>query len=94
MTADAGDIYLSGLGTEVRQQVLVLSSARFHRIAERAIVAPLSGARPYPWRIEVDDDTYAIDLLRTVPTEVLLERLGRAPQEAVRQAHRAVQLVM
>ena len=94
MTPEAGDIYMGDMGGEVRQLVLVLSSARFHRIAERAIVAPAAGPRPYPWRVAFGDQTFAVDLLRTVPTSVLLEQVGRAPQAAIRSAQRAVHLVM
>jgi len=91
---DAGDIWLADLNDERRRRVLVLSSARFHRLAGRALVAPeLPGPpddRPFPWRIEVEGTVYAVDLLRSLPTERLLERVDRLPAPAVAAARRAL----
>lgn len=91
---DAGDVWLADLNDERRPRVLVLSTARFHRLAGRALVAPeLAGPaddKPFPWRVEVDGTVYAVDLLRSLPTERLLERVDRAPAAAVAAARRAL----
>lgn len=94
MIPEAGDIVLADLGAEQPQLVLVLSSARFNRIAERAMVAPAAAKRPFPWRIDNDGQTFAVDLLKTVPTDVLLAVKARASQDVTRRAQRAVRLVM
>ena len=94
MIPEAGDIVLADLGAEQSQLVIVLSSARFNRIAERAIVAPAAAQRPFPWRVDDDGETFAVDLLKTVPTDVLLALHARAPQDVTRRAQRAVRLIM
>ena len=91
---DAGDIWLADLNDERRRRVLVLSTARFHRLAGRALVAPeLPGSADemaFPWRIDVEGAVYAVDLLRSLPTERLLERVDRAPAPAAAAARRAL----
>lgn len=91
---DAGDIHLADLNDERRRKVLVVSNRRFHRASGRALVAPaISGEPdevPFPWRIEVDGEVYAVDLLRSITTGRLLDRVGVAPHEAVLAARRAV----
>ena len=94
MTPDAGDIMLADLGEEERRQVLVLSSAKFHRLADRAIVAPVAAARPFPWRITFGDDVFAVDLMTTISTDLLLEHAGRVPQEVTQRAQRAMRFML
>lgn len=88
--ADAGDIYVADLNDEVRRRVLVISNSRFHGLAGRAFVLPTASPRPFPWRIEHEDEVYAVDLLQTISTNRLLELSGRAPQTVVRQARLAI----
>jgi mRNA-degrading endonuclease toxin of MazEF toxin-antitoxin module len=77
--------------------VLVLSTARFHEYTGRAIVAPGVALAPLademPWRITVGEHVFAVDLLRSVPTDRLLERAGRADAGAVRRAQRAIRAI-
>lgn len=91
---DAGDIHLADLNDERRRKVLVVSNRRFNRVAGRALVAPAISTGPdevpFPWRIEVDGDVFAVDLLRSITLDRLLDRVGGAPHEAVLAARRAV----
>lgn len=91
---DTGDIYLADLNHERRRLVMVVSRDRFHQIAQRALVAPLVTVEPLsdelPWRIDVGGDTFAIDLVRSLPVSQLLERVGRAPTTALLAARRAL----
>ena len=91
---DAGDVHLADLNEERRRRVLVLSNRRFHQIAGRAVVAPeVEGgpdAVPFPWRVEVDDVVYGVDLLRSVPLDRLLDRVDSASHDAVMAARRAI----
>jgi mRNA-degrading endonuclease toxin of MazEF toxin-antitoxin module len=94
---DAGDVYLADVGGGRRRRVLVLSAVRFHRQAGRAIIAPAvvaaaTGPQP-PWRIAVGPDLFALDMLRTIELDQLLESVGRADRtvsEAARRALRAI----
>jgi len=88
--ADTGDIYIADVNDEVRRQVLVVSNSRFHDLAGRAYVLPIASARPFPWRIEHDDQVYAADLLQTIATDRLLELAGRVPQAVIRRARVAI----
>ena len=90
VVADAGDVYLADLNDEVRRSVLVLSNSRFHALAGRAFVAPAASPRRFPWRIDHDESTFAVDLLQSVSTDRLLERTGRVPQGVLRRARVAV----
>lgn len=48
---------------------------------------------PFPWRIEIDEAVYAVDLVRSLPVGRLLDRTDRAPaatMSAVRRALRAI----
>ncbi len=76
---------------------MVLTSIRFHRLAGRAIVAPavvVSAADPQPpWRIAVGSDLFALDALRTVDLEQLLESVGRADRQACTAARSALQAI-
>lgn len=90
----AGDIYLADLNEEIRRHVLVVSNERFHRASARVLVAPQmlgeSAAAPFPWRIDIDDRTYAIDLVRSVSEARLLERVDRAPAVAMAAVRRTL----
>ena len=94
---DSGDIFRADLHGEQRQHVLVISTSRFHQFAGRAVVAPCVPLAPLitemPWRVVVDDRIFAVDLLRTVPTDRLLERVDRAPAAAVLAARRALRAI-
>ena len=93
MVPEAGDIYLADLNDEQRGCVLVVSTARFHDLSGRAIVVPASHQRPFPWRIEHRDDTFAIDLLQTISIDRLLEKVGTAPDEIRRRAQQTIRLI-
>ena len=90
----AGDVHLSDLNEERRRRVLVVSNERFHRAAGRVLVAPeLLGDRdpiPFPWRIAIGDGEYAVDMVRGLPVERLLERIDRAPAGAMTAVRRAL----
>ena len=91
----SGDIYRAVLNTEVRVRVLVISTERFHRISGRSLVVPEvfgESADPvnYPWRVRVDDAVFAIDLIRSVALDNLLERLDRAPAKAMENVRRTL----
>lgn len=91
---DAGDVYLADIGGGGRRRVLVLTTSRFHRRADRAIVAPeitvgATGVQP-PWRVSVGDALFALDALRTIDTDQLLERVDRAGANAASAARRAL----
>lgn len=91
---DVGDIHRADLNEERRRSVLVVSDARFNRVAGRVLVAPAIAGPPeevpYPWRIPVDGVVYAVDFLRSLPIERLLDRTDRAPVAAVVAARRAL----
>ncbi|MGD9701980.1 MAG: type II toxin-antitoxin system PemK/MazF family toxin [Acidimicrobiia bacterium] len=91
---NAGDIHLADLNEERRRRVLVISNARFQRVSGRVLVAPeIIGEPdevPFPWRVEVDDAVYAVDLVRSLPTERLLDRTDRAPSAAMAVVRRAL----
>lgn len=78
---EAGDIHLADVGQEQRRHVLVVSNNRFHRLSGRAIVAPALPGEPdevpFPWRIEAEGMVFAVDLLRSIPVERVLEPVGR-----------------
>jgi len=91
---EAGDIHLADLNEERRRQVLVVSNLRFNRLSGRVLVAPeIRGepdAVPFPWRVEVAGAVFAVDLLRSLPADRLLERTGRAPGAAMDVVRRAL----
>ena len=45
---------------------------------------------PFPWRIDVEDGIFALDLLRSIPIERLLEQTGRASFAAMVKIRRAI----
>ena len=91
---DAGDIFLADLSEERRRRVLVMSTDRFHRASGRAIVAPEVLGEPddvpFPWRVQVEDGVYAVDLARTLPIDRLLDRTDRASAAAMVTVRRAI----
>lgn len=93
-----GDIALADLRDETRLRVLVVSDARFHRLAARAVVVPEVGADADevlpPWRIEIEASVFAVDLLRSIPTDRLLDVVGRAPAPQFDQVRRAIRHII
>ncbi|QYG92984.1 type II toxin-antitoxin system PemK/MazF family toxin [Iamia sp. SCSIO 61187] len=91
---DTGDVYCADLGEETRRHVLVLSGAQFHRRSSRVLVAPeFRGAdveELLPWRIRVGELVFAVDHIRTVEADLLLDERGAAPFQAVARARRAL----
>lgn len=78
---DSGDIHLADLNQERRIPVLVVSTGRFTRLSGRALVAPAIPGEPddvpYPWRIEAEGHVFAVDALRSISTDRLVEFTGR-----------------
>ena len=89
-----GYIYQADLNEEVRRRVLVISSERFHRLSGRALVAPevvgTAAQLGYPWRVQADDAVFAVDLIRSVAVEGLLDRVDRAPAHAMQLVRRSL----
>ena len=94
MTPTTGDIWLADLGAETRRSVYVVSDNRFHRLAERAVVAPVlaspSSGRNPPWWIAHDKSVVAVERLTSIPVERLLERHGAAQYATVRAVQRTI----
>jgi len=88
-----GDIALADLNPEVRIAVLVLSNRRFHELTGRALVAPTEQPEPFPWRIEHDNKSFAIDLCRTVSLTNLSGPTNTASAAAQRDASRALHFI-
>ncbi len=82
MSPTTGDVWLADVGAEIPRPVYVVSDERFHRLAERAIVAPVlpSGAaeRNPPWWIAHESSVVALERLSSIPAGRLLERQGTA----------------
>ena len=91
---DVGDMHLADLNEERRRRVLVISNGRFHAASGRALVAPEvvgdADEVPFPWRVQVNDAIFALDLVRSLPIERLLDRIDRAPAAAVAVVRRAL----
>ncbi len=90
---DQGDIPIADLNLEVRLPVLVLSNRRFHQLTGRALVAPREQAEPFPWRVDHDGETYAVDLARTVSLDNLGDVVNTASVSAQNQATRALRFI-
>ena len=94
MTASTGDIWLADLGAETRRSVYVVSDDRFHRLAERAVIAPvLTPGRPGrnpPWWIAHAGSVVAVDRLTSIPADRLLERSGTAQFTTVQAVQAAI----
>lgn len=95
---EAGDIHLADVNQEQRLPVLVVSSGRFTRLSGRAIVAPAVPGEPdevpFPWRIEAEGHVFAVDLLRSIPAERLLERVGRVTPSVSAAVQRVTRHIM
>ena len=91
---DAGDIYVADLHQERRRHVLVISTRRFHQLSGRVLVAPeLFSERDvvdFPWRVQIGDAVFAVNLVRSVPATRLLERTDRASVSAMTLVRRAL----
>jgi mRNA-degrading endonuclease toxin of MazEF toxin-antitoxin module len=94
---DVGDVHLADLNGERRRSVLVVSNSRFHGSADRALVAPEVTVEEFdvlsPWRIRSDGSVYAVDLLRSISVDRLLERTGRASAATMASVRRALLLI-
>ena len=93
MTPSAGEIWLADRGDETRRLVFIISDARFHRLAERAVIAPVLDevpAAPRPWHVVLGDQAVAVNQLGTTAVDRLLERVDRSGFESLRRVRRAV----
>lgn len=94
----AGDIHLADLDRERRIPVLVVSDGRFTRLSGRVIVAPALAGEPdevpFPWRVDAEGHVFAIDLLRSVSTDRLLERIGRITPTAAASVQRVIRHIL
>jgi mRNA-degrading endonuclease toxin of MazEF toxin-antitoxin module len=94
VTPSTGDIWLADLGAETRRPVYVISDDRFHRLTERAVIAPLLAAgragRNPPWWITHDGSVVAVDRLASIPVDRLLERSATAQYRTVRAVQAAI----
>ena len=95
---ETGDIYVADVGQEQRRHVLVISNSRFHRLSGRVIVAPALPGEPdevpFPWRIEAEGMVFAVDLLRSIPAERLLEHVGRVTPSVASEVQRVTRHIM
>jgi mRNA-degrading endonuclease toxin of MazEF toxin-antitoxin module len=94
MTPATGEIWLADIGAETRRSVYVISDDRFHRLAQRVVVAPVLPAgtpgRTPPWWISHEGSAVALERLSSMPVDRLLERQGAVHHATVRDVHRAV----
>ncbi len=92
-----GDIHFADFHDELRRRVMVLSIDRFHRDSEQVIVAPEIFTTPeddsLPWRIPAVDSVFAVDRVRSLHVDRLLDRVDRAPLRAVTAARRALRAI-
>lgn len=90
---EAGDVHLADVGTDTRRHVVVLTSAKFHRLTGRAIVAPLAPTVALdaddPFVVDAESETVHVAFLRSTPLERLLDRTDRLSNAALRNVHRA-----
>ena len=88
---DRGGVYLIELdptrGSEIRKTrpCVVVSPDELNHHLRTVIVAPMTtGGQPYPWRVPCrfrsTDGMVAVDQLRTVDRERLVQRLGALPE--------------
>ncbi len=91
---ETGDIYIADLNDEVRRRVLVISNARFNTLSNRVLVAPECPIDPdavqFPWMVPIDGAVYAVNLLRSLSADRLLDRISRAPADAMRSVRQAL----
>ncbi len=94
---EAGDIHLADVNQEQRR-VLVVSSGKFSRLSGRVIVAPAVPGEPdevpFPWRIDAEGHVFAIDLLRSIPADRLLERVGRVSPSVAAAVQRVTRHIL
>ena len=96
MNPSAGEIWLADRGDERRHLLFVISDSRFHRLAERAVVAPVLDTMPpvpRPWHIPIDSRAIAVNQLGTTAIDRLLERVDRGDLETLQRVRRAVQAI-
>jgi len=96
LTPAAGEIWLADRGDERRHLLYVISDSRFHRLAERAIVAPVLDAMPAaprPWHVAIDDRAIAVNQLGTASIDRLLERVERGDLETLRRVQSVVRQI-
>lgn len=97
MTPSAGEIWVADRGDEIRRLVLVISDERFHRLAERAVVAPVLERVPIPvrpWHILIANDrAVAVNHVGTISIERLLERAELTSAETLRRARHAMRAI-
>jgi len=95
---EAGDIHVADLHLERRLPVLVVSTAKFTRLSGRAIVAPAVPGEPdevpFPWRIGAEGHVFAIDLLRSIPADRLLDRVGRVTPAVAASVQRVARHIL
>jgi mRNA interferase MazF len=93
---ERGSVYLVELdptrGSEIRKTrpCVVVSPDELNAHLRTVIVAPMTTAgQPYPWRVPCRfrnrAGTVAVDQLRTVDRERLVQRLGALPETTVRE---------
>ena len=93
MTPAAGEVWLADRGEPTRRLVYVISDVRFHRLAERAVVAPVLEAMPAlprPWHIPLGERAVAVNQLGSMTIDRLLDRVDRSGLETLHQVRRAV----
>lgn len=95
---DGGDIVVADLGHEKRERVIVISSARLHRVRGRALVAPVVPGPPDfvldPWRCHAGDAVFAVDHVTTTTMDRLLEIVGRSTLSELRIMRAAAAMVI
>jgi mRNA-degrading endonuclease toxin of MazEF toxin-antitoxin module len=95
---EAGDIHLADVDQERRLHVLVVSSGKFTGLSGRVIVAPAVPGEPdevpFPWRIDAEGHVFAIDLLRSIPADRLLERVGRVTPSVAASVQRVTRHIL
>ncbi len=78
--------------------IFVISDSRFHHLSERAVVAPILDhvpASPRPGHFVLGKDrTTAVNLLHTMRTERLLDRVDAVAGELLVRARRAAHAIL
>jgi hypothetical protein len=95
---EPGQILLADIGAPTRVAVAVLSSTRFHQATARAMVAPehrspQGDEEVSPWHVESNGRTFAVDRMRSISVERLLETIGRASHREHMHMQRAAKAV-
>jgi mRNA-degrading endonuclease toxin of MazEF toxin-antitoxin module len=95
---EAGDIHLADVDQKRRLHVLVVSSGKFTRLSGRVVVAPAVPGEPdevpFPWRIAAEGHVFAVDLLRSIPADRLLERVGRVTPSVAASVQRVIRHIL